>query len=95
MQQQIPVSKIGKYLGLDINPATAHRWRINGVSHDGTKVKLRATKIGARFFVSHEDLKIFIDTLNISEGGGELISSVQVSAKNMKEVEKILDEFKV
>lgn len=94
MSELIPIGKIGKYLGYNIHPATAHRWRERGVMHNDERIYLKAQKIGARHFVDKSDLQAFIAKLNASAPAAE-VPCPSPRTKSKEEVDELLDEFGV
>lgn len=53
-----------------VHPATVHRWIRHGiVGRDGTRIKLNAKRIGARYFVEQADWEAFLETCNLEPAG--------------------------
>ncbi len=91
----IPIGKIGNFLGYDLNPATGHRWRVKGILHNGRRIRLAAQRIGARYYVSEEDLRAFIAALNSSNNESSQQNSIHPVSISATDADKLLDDFGV
>lgn len=96
MGKLIPITQIGKFLDVDLNPATCHRWRITGVLVNGQRIRLPATRYGARYYVSESELTKFIAMLNSPDNmssSGEGTSAIRNISQSTAEADQLLDEF--
>jgi hypothetical protein len=46
------------------DPDTLYRWFKHGLLHHGRRVKLRAVRIGGRWYATRADLQAFLSTIN-------------------------------
>jgi hypothetical protein len=62
LQPLLPL--LARMLGHRPSPATVWRWTAHGIKSGDRRVKLRAVKIGGRFYATPNDVQHFIDEQN-------------------------------
>ncbi|WP_169979891.1 hypothetical protein [Tautonia rosea] len=68
--QRVQLRDLPGVEGLDLHVSTLFRWASRGVlARDGSRVRLRTTRVGGRVYVRLSDFDAFNDRLNAESGG--------------------------